>query len=227
MNTKKWMATIADSKLISEITIPGTHDSATYTANDIDGLHYVKTQSLSITDQLNIGCRFLDIRAREFNNTLVIHHGAFFLHLNFEDILNDCRNFLKDNPSETILMSVKDEYEPENNSISYEQAFLNYYNIDLINKNNKPVNTLWYTQNLIPKLGDVRGKIVLLRRFSLDNNTKSLGINMSFRDNQSFKFSFQSNPKQTLVCEDLYNPKDLSEKLEAIKKNGFYVKYSG
>lgn len=200
--------------LISELTLPGTHDSATYTSKQSDGLGYVKTQTLSFTEQLAIGCRFLDIRGTEVNNTLNLHHGPFFLELTFNDVLHDCKNFLHSNPDETILMSLKEEFISEDNTISYEEAFKNYYNED---------PSLWYLKNEIPKLDDVRGKIVLCRRFPLDVGSEPLGIDMSFQDNTSFRYQFRVDPVQTLVCEDNYHPNSIREKMDAVEINIGYA----
>lgn len=54
-----WMKRLSNQKNIDTISIPGTHDSASFYGGDI-----VQTQSMSITSQLNSGVRFLDIRLR-------------------------------------------------------------------------------------------------------------------------------------------------------------------
>ncbi|WP_279487848.1 hypothetical protein [Aeromonas veronii] len=51
-----WMKRLSNQKNIDTISIPGTHDSASFYGGDI-----VQTQSMSITSQLNSGVRFLDI----------------------------------------------------------------------------------------------------------------------------------------------------------------------
>jgi 1-phosphatidylinositol phosphodiesterase len=201
------MSCISGSKMISELTIPGTHDSASYTASSLTGFGFVKTQDLSITEQLNAGCRFLDIRCRLYHDNLVLHHGSFYLDLNFTDVINFCRDFLKQNPKECILLSLKEEYDREGNTITYEQAFMKYHAMD---------KSLWHVGDTIPKLDEVRGKIVLLRRFSLDQNLHRLGIDLSFSDNTTFTYQFSSTPNQTFSCEDLYNPDSVAEKLGAI-----------
>ena len=59
---KNWMSHIPNDKLISEISIPGTHDSA---ARFEDGIgSFIRCQDLTLTEQLNRGIRFFDIRQR-------------------------------------------------------------------------------------------------------------------------------------------------------------------
>lgn len=152
-----WMSFLPDSLYLGELTIPGTHDSgALY--EPVAGT--AKTQNLSIAEQLNAGVRFLDMRCRHFNDSFTIHHGAIYQHLNFDDVLEACRNFLDNHPDEVIVMSVKPEHEAVGNTKSFVEVFQDYVDKD---------STLWYQQDGVPRLGDSRGKIVLLRRFSADN----------------------------------------------------------
>lgn len=168
-----WMEGQDNMKLLSEISIPGTHDSgARY--EPIAGT--AKCQNLTITDQLNNGIRFIDIRCRHIDNAFAIHHGSIYQHLNFDDVLNACFSFLGTHPGETIIMSVKEEYNSANISRSFEETFLTYYW-----KNPSG----WYLGESVPALGDVRGKIVLLRRFGA--SALPMGIPAaSWADNATF-----------------------------------------
>src|SRR5262245_27175119 len=58
---KTWMKKLADSKKLSELTIPGTHDTCALHGGDIP-----KCQAWSLKDQLEAGIRFIDIRCRHF-----------------------------------------------------------------------------------------------------------------------------------------------------------------
>lgn len=54
-----WMSGIKDDTAISDISMPGTHDSGT---QNVDLPIWSKTQNLSISEQLNIGVRYFDLR---------------------------------------------------------------------------------------------------------------------------------------------------------------------
>jgi len=161
-----WMAALGDDKYLHELSIPGTHDSGAL----VDGLYRgtAKCQNLTIHQQLNAGVRFLDIRCRHLNDAFVIHHGQVYQKLNFTDVLNAVSGFLGANPNETVLMSVKEEYDAEGNTRTFAETFTTYVN-------NNP--SLWYLGASVPKLGDVRGKIVLLRRFNESPYPTGRGIN--------------------------------------------------
>jgi len=148
-----WMTSIDDEKHLYELTIPGTHDSGAM-VETVSGT--AKCQDLTISEQLAAGVRSLDIRCRHINNAFAIHHGPIYQELNFDDVLNSITTFLQDNPGETVIMFLKEEYNPKDNTRSFAETFTEYVN-------KKP--SLWSLGTAVPRLGDVRGKIVLIRRF--------------------------------------------------------------
>ncbi|WP_228720170.1 phosphatidylinositol-specific phospholipase C [Chryseobacterium panacisoli] len=196
-----WMSGLQDNISISKISIPGTHDSgARVDAPVVSGT--AKTQDLSIAEQLNAGVRFLDIRCRHIDNAFTIHHGAIYQNLNFDDVLNACYTFLQNNPSETIIMSVKEEYDASNTTRTFEQTFDSY-----VQKN----PSKWDLGSNIPTLGAVRGKIKLLRRFS-SGTTK--GINASpWADNTTFDIN---NSGVQLKVQDYYKVTNNDDKWNGI-----------
>jgi 1-phosphatidylinositol phosphodiesterase len=67
-----WMSGIPDETLLSNITLPGTHDSCAES-----NIPFVRTQYLSITKQLEAGLRFLDLRVRVHSDgQLYMYHGG-------------------------------------------------------------------------------------------------------------------------------------------------------
>jgi 1-phosphatidylinositol phosphodiesterase len=72
-------------------------------------------------------------------------------------VLDQCRGFLAANPSEYILMRLKEEHTSADNTRSYDATVRSF-----IEKQPK----IWYTGIQIPLVGEVRGKIVLLSNWS-------------------------------------------------------------
>lgn len=199
VSADKWMEQINNEKYLSEISIPGTHDSGALYEPVIGT---AKCQNLSIEQQLNIGVRYLDIRCREFKDSFTIHHGSIYQHLNFDDVINTCIAFLKNNPTETIVMSVKEEYNAAENTKDFEEVF------DYYVKKNKGI---WFLTDRIPKLKEARGKIVLLRRFKCNNS--SMGINAcGWKDNTTFTL----NNAVKLSVQDSYQVGNNDNKWNAI-----------
>ncbi|GAA0383764.1 hypothetical protein Acor_80440 [Acrocarpospora corrugata] len=114
-----WMAQVPDYASLAELSVPGTHDTLA-----VYGGGLVETQEKheqdgqpggkSLAFQLGAGIRAIDIRVRivpdESNNAkFAIHHGPYYLHANFDDVIREMRTFLTAHPSETILLNVKAE----------------------------------------------------------------------------------------------------------------------
>lgn len=155
-----WMKYINGNRKLSELTIPGTHDSGA-----VKGGSLYECQTMSIPDQLLKGIRFLDIRCRLKDGVLEICHGEtipYYMDKTFDEVIEDCKKFLRDHPNESIIMSVKQEGgKPIGNKA---EKIIRQY------------NELWYLENEIPSLQTVRGKIILFRRFE---HSDKIGIDAS------------------------------------------------
>lgn len=185
MRTEKWMKNIPDETPLSMISIPGTHDSAArFTTAPTPRIFCC--QDMSVKNQLLSGARFLDIRLILSHNKFKAVH--FFIRcrkekelssgtLLFDDILCDTAEFLKENPTETVIVSIK--MDSGVNVKDFYKSFRSRY-IDT-------QKDLWYTENKIPKLEAVRGKIVLMRRCMLGTNDLSSvdnGLDFSYWEDQ-------------------------------------------
>lgn len=158
-----WMAGLDGDKYLYEFSIPGTHDSGTGTS-DVEGGYY-KCQNSDINLQLQDGIRFFDIRLGS-EDTPKLYHGGKSCGINFEDVLKLFNDFLSVYTGETILMTIKEEHGKEMTT-----KLKNYF------KNNPNMVSRVYRGTKIPKLKDVRGKIVLFRRFDKPNS-EDWGINV-------------------------------------------------
>lgn len=181
------MDKLTDSKKISKINIPGTHETCA-----LYGIGAI-CQDRTLIEQLEAGIRFIDIRCRHFDNNFAIHHGNVYQNLNFHEGVRDvCIEFLKANPSEFIVMSIKKEYDEKNNTRTFQQTFDSYI------KGNKE---FWYFDDRIPTVKEVRGKIVLLSRFGGNE-----GIDASpWADNATFDIAKNGG---TLKIQDEYSLDD-------------------
>ncbi len=148
-----WMSSLPDSRPLSQLSIPGTHDTMARYGGDI-----AQTQSMTLSMQLQAGVRALDIRCRHINNAFAIHHGLIYQNANFDDVLSAVRDFLQANPRETILMRVKEEYTPTGNTRSFADTYASYVQ--------RYPNLFWTPNSSNPTLGSVRGRIVVLQNFS-------------------------------------------------------------
>eukprot|EP00590_Aulacoseira_subarctica_P001930 CAMPEP_0172433048 /NCGR_PEP_ID=MMETSP1064-20121228/66254_1 /TAXON_ID=202472 /ORGANISM="Aulacoseira subarctica , Strain CCAP 1002/5" /LENGTH=384 /DNA_ID=CAMNT_0013180745 /DNA_START=51 /DNA_END=1205 /DNA_ORIENTATION=+ len=150
---KDWMKTIANNTQLTALSIPGTHDSMTFTSYLLELAH---CQSMTLQGQLQSGIRALDIRCRHIDNACAIHHGPIYLNSNFNDVMKTVTIFLKNHPSEAIFMRIKgNEDEPLNNTRTWDQTLAAY--------KLKYKQIIWSgnIQSTIPTLQQIRGKIVM------------------------------------------------------------------
>ncbi len=180
VNGSNWMSAIDGATPVTAINMPGTHDSASRYALPFNMIS--RTQSKSIPGQLYSGVRYFDMRFEllDGEKLIAVHSitnckrsfGLFAKNLTAEEIVTSCIDFLKANPKETILFQVRED----DGDAGVE--LYNYFYKNCIENNSR----YWYTENRIPTLDEVRGKIVLLRVVSVDTNKfndSSSGINFS------------------------------------------------
>lgn len=161
VDRSNWMAEMRDERLLSELVIPGTHDSGSY--DQMGGGDIGETQDWNISQQLENGIRFLDVRISNahFSNyyPFEIRHGFTFLG-NFQTlVLNPVNDFLASHPGEVVIMSVKDEGDLD------KVRFMN----EVVNRtvNNERVSRFVSEASSRTTLGEVRGKIVLVNRMGV------------------------------------------------------------
>lgn len=188
-----WMKFVDGDKYISQINIPGTHDAGT------KDCAMGQCQGKDIAWQLDHGVRFLDIRILIGDNDLRVYHGKFSAKLDFKDVMQTMRSFLEANPSECVVMSIKNEGDREVNGKYFEKELENNY------INNSSWSDLFYTSSSIPKLDDVRGKIVLVRRYG----NSSLGLNATGWSDNNKDFAINRSGYKLRV-QDYYEPEDVS-----------------
>lgn len=165
-----WMKYVDDNKFLDELSIPGTHDSGTCSVdNDTEPQSsQVKCQQDYIPTQLLEGIRYFDIRLGKGDDP-GIDHGIFYLlkkdgnYLHLSDVIGYFKTFLNENPSEALIMLASrgnDEATDESITTAFAKVMADNPN-------------LFYTSSRVPTLHEVRGKIVLLRRFRLAGNSVS------------------------------------------------------
>uniref|UniRef100_A0A671PRH2 Si:dkey-266f7.9 n=1 Tax=Sinocyclocheilus anshuiensis TaxID=1608454 RepID=A0A671PRH2_9TELE len=133
-----WMTTIPDVYSLSDVTMPGTHNT------------------MALYMALCAGILFLDIRVRHAKGNLSIHHGISYKYAQFGDVLMDVVAFLREFPSETVLMRLKEELSNTQDIYVAVVRYINEYaHWDL----------LWHSHEM-PSMGEARGKLIVLQDFT-------------------------------------------------------------
>ena len=158
-----WMGDLKDDYPLSALSLPGTHNSPTYRT----ALPSVRCQAVSIREQLNNGVRFFDVRVSVSPNAkdFPLVHAAFPVALTgtkyFSDMMKQIYEFLDANPTETLILSLKREGTGRGTDQDLSRILKQHFYED---------GKRWYTEPRIPKLGEVRGKVILLRRHHNDES---------------------------------------------------------
>ncbi|WP_281310145.1 phosphatidylinositol-specific phospholipase C domain-containing protein [Flavobacterium flavigenum] len=159
--SENWMSYLDDNKKLTELTIPGTHDTCAYRVNG-----FAQCQTMNLETQFKSGVRFWDIRLKIKKGKIYAYHGIKGLDITFQNILESSTILIQQFPSECIVMSISHE-QNENNKELYNKLWPIIKDLDH-----------WYKEDRIPKISEVRGKIVLFRRFRAEAKLSfPVGIN--------------------------------------------------
>lgn len=171
-----WMSALSSNTTIDQINIPGTHDSGT---SYLNSPNYHKTHDLTISEQLLLGIRYFDVRLRCVVNpnwqpahgsaahaNFAIHHEADWCYLYFDKeswlnpddteatkgyVLQDLLAFLKEYPSEFVLLQIQREYNTEPDFDTYFKELIGRHDA-----------ASFLITNTYPTYEQAKGKIVIL-----------------------------------------------------------------
>ena len=182
---REWMKNIDGSIPLSAINIPGTHDACTANVQTYssDSLNWAKCQKLFIREQLEVGIRSFDLRMKYKDGKLIMLHGSndgYVCHtegpmsestnMKFEEVMEYYKDYLEKHPSETIIVTFKNDGGNYDQTVEEFRKVLDKYN--KTDNNGNTINTLMYDWDTLPEgksvptLDQVRGKVVAFSRLS-------------------------------------------------------------
>jgi hypothetical protein len=146
MFMKTWTSRLGANVPLSMVSIPGTHDSVTYSSHSIFQASFSsQTQSWSILSQLEAGIRYFDLRVRyNRKGELITHHGV----IDYEHLLDTFMQFnyfLKIHPQEFIITS----FQAQKGADPSQDV------LDLLHKRDIPI----LLSKSIPTVEQARGKV--------------------------------------------------------------------
>lgn len=178
-----WMGSVDGNKRVSELSIPGTHDSLAYGKMPVPNI--AKTQTMDLIQQLNSGIRYFDVRVAHEGDHFQLYHGSIRLGSNLSGVLTTFGEFLKDHPTETVLMRFKQEHTHANDEQMRE----------LFNKYMEEFGDLFWNPDESsdrdnPTLDELRGKICLISDvLSITNGINYR--NLDIQDNYHLRTNWQ------------------------------------
>lgn len=93
-----WMSMIEDDTLLTELVIPGSHDSGTKGMNLV-----AETQDKTYLEQLERGFRYFDTRVMYTGGEFYMYHSVKG-EMKYSQVLADVKTFLDENPTETVIL---------------------------------------------------------------------------------------------------------------------------
>ena len=165
-----WMDRIENNVYLHQLSIPGSHDTATGHGfnglGSIFGSSYAQTQDLTIEAQWNSGIRAFDLRPAYSDGELVIYHGIMETKLSMQQALTTICQLLNAHPTEVAIVVMRHESDADDGTDEWKQPML-----DLLNNPDIRPYLADYAPNMT--LGNARGKLLLLSRDQYD--TKPIG----------------------------------------------------
>lgn len=195
-NLHSFLAEMPDSASLSSLLLPGTHDTLAFYGWPVA---QCQSPTTPLAAQLKSGIRVLDIRLAVKDSGLISYHGAYPQRTSFQEILSTINSFFLDSSScqETIVMSIKQE----DFSVTPTPIFSQLVHEEI--HNGPGGKQMWFLENRIPLLGEVRGKVVMFSRFGGDGSgwedgLEGLGIHPTNWPD-SAKYGFEWDCKEVVV----------------------------
>lgn len=157
-----WMQYLPDNAYIVDVSIPGSHDTAT-------GNGWVSplgesrgtTQDLSLETQWELGARAFDLRPKVNGSRLAVNHGILQTKLYFDDAIRTICGFLKENPTEFVVIHMLYADGFDSDKAKY-QTYLRA----LLNSNDVKDYLVDFRRDLTVK--EMRGKMLIISRDPYD-----------------------------------------------------------
>ena len=171
-----WMKDLPDDAYLVDLSIPGAHDAATghgWTglAGTLGGPSTGTTQDIDIPEQWKLGVRAFDLRPNVNGSRLAINHGVLQTKLYFDDAIKTLCGFLRDNPSEFIVIHMlyaqKDNF--ESNKAKYSTMLK-----ALLESDDVKDYLIDFRRDLTVK--DMRGKMLIISRDPYDTTPYTGGF---------------------------------------------------
>lgn len=207
-----WMEQLDDSRLVTDLSLPGTHDAATaegwvglaavslggYSIGDMAA----RAQDLTITEQWNIGVRAFDIRPQKDDDVLRCMHGISGTKLLVGDFFAKMRDLLAASPSEFAIVACKVDSESEEWAAMFKSLL-----------HSDSLQSLFVPFNPRMTVGDVRGKILLLSRNKYDDTpvggfVTGWSSDKDFANQQGGTITSSNGSSCSLWMQDYYEPTD-------------------
>lgn len=214
LNGNNWITPLSDDVYLSQLSIPGTHDAATY------GLSIGKCQPLTIQEQWDMGIRVFDLRPGykkvssgwfKYTYKLHIYHGIIATKYSFEDAINCLTANLEANPDEFAIVIMRHE-----SDLSSDRSRWNSLMTDFLNNKLDAKYRADFRGDMT--VGDARGKLLILSRDAYADSPICGGFISGWSHDVAgtTSGSIRGKSNATLAVQDYYDVSNTSAKFNSI-----------
>ncbi|WP_428260233.1 phosphatidylinositol-specific phospholipase C domain-containing protein [Gallibacter sp. Marseille-QA0791] len=201
-DTAQWMYFLDDNARLSEVSIPGTHDSITFnTPYVLSSLAQCQYSDATVKKQLDMGVRYFDIRVDEYLNVV---HGIVHLDIGFSEVMDELTSFVS-KTKEFLVVRIKSEITSRGDRKELEHTL--FKNMGRISGNYLDHYAFTNFINLDPTVQELRGKIVII---------DDMPAKDPMHANVILQFGKGINKKDVKVQDDYKRP-EFDVKLQKIK----------
>lgn len=194
-SSREWMKYLSDDQPIAKTSLPGTHDSGTASLPESTVNSMGHTQNFTVTEQLEDGIRAFDIRLKKnmrYGHMMTCRDG-------FDESMVDIRAFLQAHPSEFIVALIgSDEGGKWDSEMLKNFKALKEQYADILVEDFQPTT----------KVGDVRGKVLVIKR----QEDCPYGKLLKFQDNAVFSYD-------CFEVEDVYKEHKTYKKIDIVSEH--------
>lgn len=186
-----WMANIDDSRYLSELTIPGTHDAGADYHTSEQGVEsqFTIAQDFCLLNQLMLGVRWFDVRLNDDGGIMTVYHWDYYLHKNFTDLVNWALTFLDNHQREVVIFMIKQEHSTRGDD-AFANGVMGYLNWAHPGR--------FWMGDYVPQLGEVRGQVVIVRQFT-GTHGYALGTRLMWNENTTGSYASTDLPVYAYV----------------------------
>lgn len=195
---ENWITNLRDDVFVHQLSIPGTHDAGTgegFESSFFDS--FARTQDVTMREQWDSGIRAFDLRPTAVQTAtgeryLKIYHGIVETKIRFDEALRLLCKQVKDNPGEFAIIIMRHETDGEKSNVGDLWEVL----MDsCLNAEEFKGQLVQFRHNL--KVGDMRGKVLVLSRDKYLNNKHLVG---GYITNWSHSSDITSQKKGLINC---------------------------
>jgi 1-phosphatidylinositol phosphodiesterase len=207
MPNTDWMRGLPDGRYLTQLAIPGTHDSG---ACEYSYTPMTRAQNLSIPNQLAAGVRALDIRCAAtwgsvFSSTYNVFHGPIDQGISIETVMTNVADFLNAHTDEVVLLFLKQEGGRNDISADINEIVNDTLGDKLYQRDGN--SQRW------PTLGECRGRALVLSR--LQNPSATHFSTVGWPDNPT-SADVASTAHYGVKIQDLYKSPEVKDKKKAV-----------